>query len=155
LNVTLLPLCVEPKLFPVIVTCCPTGPDEEDRLVMVGVTVNSSGVLLGPPGGVATTLPVVASDGTATIIVVLPVKSSSQLVGVTVWLLKNVTVPIVPPRNVPSIVTVVPTGPDVGEILVRVGEDWPEAISNGPRHITIKATSCHFHLMISLSPFSA
>jgi len=74
-----------------------------------------------------------------------------QVGGVTVWLLKNVTVPLVVPRPVPLIVTVVPTGPEVGEILVRCG--WPKAASNWPRHITIKARSCHFHLMISLSPF--
>jgi hypothetical protein len=75
--------------------------------------------LLASPPTVATTGPVVAPRGTgATMLVVV------QLVGVAALPL-NVTVlaPCVPPKFVPAIVTEVPTAPDVGLRLVRVGAD--------------------------------
>jgi hypothetical protein len=66
---------------------------------------------------VTTTLPVVAPAGTGTAILV-----ADQLVGVAAVPL-NVTVllPSVAPKFVPVIVTAVPTGPLVGDTLVRLG----------------------------------
>ena len=64
-----------------------------------------------------TTLPVVAPVGTGTAMLV-----ADQLVGVAAVPL-NVTVllPCVAPKLVPAIVTAVPTGPLVGDTLVRLG----------------------------------
>jgi hypothetical protein len=119
LNVTVLVPCVPPKLLPVIVTEEPTAPAVGLRLVRVGadaVTVKLTPLLASPPT-VATTFPVVAPMGTgATMLVVL------QLVGVAAIPL-NVTVlaPCVPPKFAPAIVTEVPTAPDAGFRLVRLG----------------------------------
>jgi hypothetical protein len=63
------------------------------------------------------TLPVVAPVGTGTMMLVL-----DQLVGVAAVPLKlTVLVPCVEPKFVPVIVTEVPTTPDVGDRLVRLG----------------------------------
>ena len=116
LNVTVLVPCVAPKLVPVIVTAVPTGPLVGDRLVSVGatVTVKVSALLARPPT-VTTTLPVVAPVGTGTTMLV-----ADQLVGVAaVPLNLTVLVPCVAPKLVPAIVTAVPTGPLVGDRLVR------------------------------------
>jgi len=71
--------------------------------------------LLGTPGSVTTTFPVVAPLGTGTMMRVVV-----QLVGVPAipW---NETVPRAAPKFVPAIVTDVPTGPDVGLMLVMFG----------------------------------
>src|SRR5258706_185575 len=73
--------------------------------------------LLATPFTVTTTGPVVAPLGTgATMLVAL------QLVGVAVVPLKRtLLLPCVDPKFVPVIVTDVPTAPDVGDRLVRVG----------------------------------
>ena len=73
--------------------------------------------LLAWPLTVTTTFPVVAPTGTGTTIVV-----AFQLVGVPVVPL-NVTVllPWVAPKLVPLMVTEVPTGPEVGLMLVIAG----------------------------------
>ena len=73
--------------------------------------------LLARPVTVTTTLPVVAPAGTGTTMLV-----ADQLVGVAVVPLKRmVLLPCVAPKFVPVTVTVVPTGPFVGERLVMLG----------------------------------
>jgi hypothetical protein len=78
---------VGPKFVPVIVTDVPMGPDVGFRLVMLGggVTVKGTPLLACPPT-VTTTFPVVAPDGTVTVMLV-----SLQAVGVPAVPL-NVTV---------------------------------------------------------------
>src|SRR5215470_16448334 len=80
------------------------------------VTVNAWPLLATPPT-VTTTFPVVAPEGTGTMMLV-----ADQLVGVAVTPL-NVTllVPFVEPKFDPAIVTTVPTAPLVGDRLVRLG----------------------------------
>jgi hypothetical protein len=86
--------------------------------VIVGgiVTVKVTLLLTRPPT-VTTTGPLVAPLGTGTVIFV-----ALQAVGVaTVPLNVTVLVPGVVPKFVPAIVTVVPTGPDVGFTVVMLG----------------------------------
>jgi hypothetical protein len=106
-----------PKLVPVIVTEVPIGPEEGERVVMLGgMTVNAT-PLLGTPPTVTTTLPVVAPLGTGTTMLVL-----LQLAGVAGVPLKvTALVPCDAPKFVPVIVSEVPTGPNVGFKLVIVG----------------------------------
>lgn len=116
LNFTVLVPCVEPKVVPAIVTDAPTVPDVGERLVMLGVTVNTT-PLLARLLTVTTTFPVVAPLGTGTTIEV-----PLQLLGVAVVPLNvTVLVPWVDPKFVPVIVTDVPTGPEIGERLVMPG----------------------------------
>ena len=116
LNVTVLLPCVEAKFDPVMVTEVPTGPEAGLKLEMAGVTVNKTR-LLPIPLTITMTLPVVAPAGTGATMVV-----SLQLVGVAVDAPKvTALVPCVAPKLVPVIVTDVPTGPDVGEMLVMFG----------------------------------
>jgi uncharacterized protein YjeT (DUF2065 family) len=119
LNLTVLVACVAPKFAPAIVTGVPTAPDVGFRLVRLGagtVTVKLMPLLAIPPT-VTTTVPVVAAPGTGTMML-----AALQLVGVAVIPL-NVTVlaPCGVPKFVPAIVTAVPTAPDDGLRLVRVG----------------------------------
>jgi hypothetical protein len=125
LKLTVLPPCGAPKFVPLIVTAVPTAPELGDRLVMIGVgavTVKLAPLLATPPT-VTTTFPVVAPVGTGTTMLV-----ALQLVGVAVVQL-NVTVllPCGAPKFVPVIVTAVPTAPDVGDKLVRLGVVVPSA----------------------------
>lgn len=120
LNVTVLVPLVAPKLAPVIVTDVPAGPDVGLKLVMLGgnVTVKFT-PLLTTPLIETTTFPVVAALGTGAKICV-----SLQLVVLAVVPLKLrtlVLVPTVGPKFVPLTVTAVPTGPDVGLMLVIFG----------------------------------
>jgi hypothetical protein len=121
LNVLVLVPCVEPKFAPAIVTALPTGPDVGVRLVMLGadgVTVKVMPLLARPPT-VTTTVPVVAAPGTGTLMLVV-----LQFVGVAaVPLNLTVLVPWVVPKFAPAIVTALPTTPDVGVRLVRLGAD--------------------------------
>ena len=102
----------------------PTCPEVGDKLLMLGagtVTANETPLLAKPFAAVTTTLPVVAPLGTkATILVLL------QLARVVVVLFK-VTVPDswVVPKFAPAMVTDVPTGPAVGEILAMLGSSSP------------------------------
>src|SRR5438552_10065049 len=94
-------------------------PDVGLRLVMLGagaVTVKLTPLLACPPT-VTTTFPVVAPGGTgATRLVAL------QLVGVAAVPLKvTVLVSWVAPKFAPAIVTAVPTAPEGGVRLVRLG----------------------------------
>src|SRR6202521_69374 len=71
------------------------------------------------PPTVTTTGPVVAAPGTGTTML-----AALQLVGVAaVPLNRTVLVPFVAPKFAPAIVTAVPTAPDVGLRLVRLGAD--------------------------------
>ena len=111
LNVTVLVPCGFPKLFPEIVTGVPTGPDVGFNPVIAGgcVTVKVT-LLLATPPTVTTTLPVVAPEGTGTVILVV-----LQFVGVAaVPLNVTVLVPCGLPKFFPEMVTGVPTGPDDG-----------------------------------------
>jgi len=118
LNLTVLVPCVAPKFVPVIVTAVPTGPVVGVRFVNVGATgtVYVSALLARPPT-VTMTLPVVAPVGTGTAMLV-----ADQLVGVAAVPLNfTVLLPWVAAKFVPVIVTAVPTGPLVGDRLVRLG----------------------------------
>src|SRR5436189_4356064 len=110
---------VAPKVAPVIVTAVPTGPDVGLSVVIDGGTVTVKGTpLLARPLTVTTTVPVVAPVGTGTAMLV-----ALQLVGVaSVPLNAIVLVPGVAPKFAPAIVTVVPTGPDVGlSVMINGG----------------------------------
>ena len=98
------------------------------------VTVKFTPLLATPPA-VTTTLPVVAPLGTGAAMLV-----AVQLVGLAAVPL-NVTVPGAPPKFVPLIVTVVPTGPDVGFRLLMAGA--VEVTVNGdPLLATVSGTGC-------------
>ena len=80
------------------------------------VTVNGT-PLLGVPATVTITLPLVAPLGTGTTMLV-----ELQLVGVPATVLKTtVLVPWLAPKFVPVIVTEVPSGPEVGLMLLMLG----------------------------------
>jgi hypothetical protein len=147
LNVTVLVPLVAPKPVPAIVTAVPTGPLVGDRLVRLGgtVTVNVRPLLARPPT-VTTTLPLVAPVGTGTTTLV-----DDQLVGVVLVPLKvTVLAPCVAPKLVPVIVTLVPTGPLVGDKLVRVGVGvtvnarlllaWPLTLTTTPPDVAPAGT---------------
>jgi hypothetical protein len=76
--------------------------------VVSGVVTVKATPLLGTPGSVSTTLPVVAPLGTGT-----TTRVALQLVGVPAVPL-NATVPTVVPKFVPVMITDVPTTPDTG-----------------------------------------
>lgn len=84
LKVNVLVPCVEPKFTPLTVIGIATVPDVGDKLLMVGVgdTVKAA-ALLEAPFTVTTTLPLVALNGTGTLIEV-----ALQLVGVAAVPLK-------------------------------------------------------------------
>jgi hypothetical protein len=113
LNVTVLLPCADPKFDPLIATDVPTGPDVGDRLVIEGFVTAKVTPLLGTPPTATMTGPVVAPTGTAATMLV-----ALQLVGVAATPLKaTVLVPWVAPNVDPVIVTKVPVGPDVGNML--------------------------------------
>ncbi|HTV60667.1 MAG TPA: hypothetical protein VMJ93_17470 [Verrucomicrobiae bacterium] len=116
LNLTVLLPWVDPKVVPVIVIAVPTVPEVGDRPIIFGMTVKLL-PLLDTPKTLTTTLPVVASEGTGTTMLVEP-----QVVGVAATPL-NVTVllPWVDPKFEPLIVMDVPTIPDVGDKLEMLG----------------------------------
>lgn len=120
LKVTVLVPWDEPKFAPEIKISAPTAPEDGFRLVMLGgggITVKFKG-LLATPLRTTPTLPVVAPEGTVTLIFV-----SLQLVTVALTPLKiTVLVPWVAPKLVPVMVTGVPTAPDVGLKLLIVGD---------------------------------
>ena len=113
LNVTVLLLCIAPKLAPEIVTELPTGPEVTDRLVMLGITPKLI-PLLGRPPTVTTTLPLDAPAGTD-----VKMDVELQLAGVA-GTPPNVTVlvPCDAPKLVPLIATAAPTRPELGDTLV-------------------------------------
>lgn len=124
LNVTALVPCVAPKFPPVIVTGVPAGPEAVLREEMLGgggtVTVNGPplALRLATPPIVTVTGPVVAPEGTTTVMLVV-----LQLVAVPAETPLNVTLLTFwdGPKFEPAMVTEVPTGPDVGFRLAIVG----------------------------------
>jgi len=99
---------VGPKFVPVMVTFVPIGPEVGVMLVMAGggVTVKSR-PLLATPATVTTTLPVVAPEGTVTLM-----PDAVQLeVAARVPLNVTVLLPWVDPKFEPFIVKPAPIGP--------------------------------------------
>jgi len=99
------------KFVPLIVTTVPTGPNVGENDVIVGapaVTVKFVELVAVPDGVVTVIGPVVAPDGTVVEIfkVELTVKLALMPLNFT---------DVAPSKFVPFTVTVVPTGPDVGE----------------------------------------
>jgi hypothetical protein len=110
------------KFVPLIVTEVPTGPDigENDEIVgLAVVTVNLWALVAVPPGVVTEILPVVAPEGTTAVIFVAELTVND--VALTPLNFTDVVVNPVPLKFVPLIVTVVPTGPLVGENEEIVG----------------------------------
>jgi hypothetical protein len=118
LKLTVLVPWAAPKFAPVIVTIAPTTPEVgEIELIDGGARTVKFTPVLAKPLTVTTTLPVVAPVGTDTTIC-----PSLQLAGVADVPLKlTVLVPWVVPKLVPVIVTAVPTGPALGEIVLTDG----------------------------------
>jgi hypothetical protein len=120
LNVSVLPLWVEPKLLPLIVTDAPTGPPVGFTVVIAGAAVTVKRTpLLGTPPTDTTTFPVVAPTGAGRTIWV-----SLQLVVLALTPLKVTPltrVPTVGPKFVPLMVTTAPMGPEVGLMLEMFG----------------------------------
>lgn len=112
-------LVVEVKLSPVRMIAEPTLPAPGVKPVMIGPTVKLAVLVAEPPEVVTLTLPVVASAGTATVMVV-----AVEAVG-TIGLPLNFTT-VAPLRLVPVIVTTVPGAPTNGVKLVMVG--GPEVV---------------------------
>ncbi|HET8925060.1 MAG TPA: hypothetical protein VFN26_18915 [Candidatus Acidoferrum sp.] len=124
LNVTALVPCEAPKFAPAMITDTPTTPDGGFRFVMLAadMVVTVKGItLLATPPTVTTTLPVVAPEGTATVMLV-----ALQAVGIAATPL-NLTalVPCEAPKFDPVIVTDVPTTPDAGFRLPILGAETP------------------------------
>jgi len=113
-------VCVPPavKAVPEMVNDAPTGAEFWERPVIIGdaVTVNAS-ALLDAALTLTTTFPEVAPEGTWTSSVLL--LHETQVTGVPL----NVTVlvPWVVPKPLPTITTVVPTGPLCGVMRVILG----------------------------------
>jgi hypothetical protein len=107
------------KFVPLIVTLVPTGPLAGVKLVIAGAgadpTVNALALVATPPGVVTLSVPVVAPAGTVAWIAVAEV--TVKEVALTPL---NATA-VAPLKFVPLIVTLVPTGPLVGEKLDIVG----------------------------------
>lgn len=136
LNVTVLVPSVAPKFVPVMVTGVPTGPEVGLSEVMLGgggVTVNATPLLATPPT-VTTIFPVLAPEGTTTLIL-----DALQLLAVPAETPLNVTllVPCEAPKFAPVMVTAVPTCPDVGLTLAMFG---PPPVPPAARKATICMT---------------
>jgi hypothetical protein len=116
LKLTMLAPWDAPKLVPVIVTDVPITPEFGERLVMAGITPKGIPVLVWP-FTVTVMFPVVAPLGTGTTILVA-LQADGEL---TMPLKLTVLVPCVAPKLDPEMVTDVPTVPEVGETLLRIG----------------------------------
>jgi hypothetical protein len=116
-EIVLLPWA-DPKPMPAMATSVPTTPEVGDTLVIPNPSTTVKLIpLLATPDAETTTLPVVASAGTLTTMLVAP-----QLVGLASVPLKlTVPLPCVAPRFVPVIVTEVPTTPEVTDRVVMLG----------------------------------
>jgi hypothetical protein len=114
-NVTL-PL--EPKLYPLMVSIVPTGPESGESSVMLGITVNGSVLLVPFEVRTATcTTPGVASPGTNTTMDVEVQLSTIAVVP------PNITVPSswLMLKLAPEIVTEVPATPELTESVETTG----------------------------------
>jgi hypothetical protein len=113
LNCTVLAPCVEPKLFPVIVTDVPMTPTAGVKLAIAGLTVNETELPALPTVTNTVAAPGCNPSGTGAVMLVL-----LQLVGVAGVPLKvTVLEPCVAPKPVPEIVTDDPALPLEGEIV--------------------------------------
>jgi hypothetical protein len=121
LNLTVLEPCVSRKLDPEIVIAVPIEPEFCERLLILGTgsRVNPVALLATPPT-VTTTFPVVAPEGTGTVMDVVLHADGTPVVPLNV----TVLVPCGDPNPVPVIVTDVPTMPFVGERLEIAGPAW-------------------------------
>lgn len=123
LNFTVLSADEGPKLVPAIVTVVPTGPVLGSKLVMVGepagVTVKSDVLVAIRPPTSTVILPVVAPAGT---VVVMFVTVGVPLITAGVPLNFTMLFAAVALKLVPVMLTVVPTGPVIGDMTVIVGE---------------------------------
>src|SRR5438552_5998483 len=104
------------KLVPLMVTLVPTGPllGVPTRRASDLTTVNEPALVAVPPGVVTLSVPEVAPGGTVARMVVSEVTVKVALVPL------NATA-LAPVKLVPLMVTLVPTGPLVGEKLAIVG----------------------------------
>lgn len=119
LNVSVLDPCVPPKLNPRMVTDVPTGPDDGERLLMLGEVTAKVEPLLASPETKTVTLPLDAPTGTGTTMFV-----ALQLVGVAALPLNETVLdPCVEPKLVPVIVIETPDAPDVGDKLEIFGDE--------------------------------
>lgn len=106
-----------PKSVPVTVIESPTAPEVGLRLVMCEATVKAKPLLAKPPT-VTTTLPLVAPDGTGTVMLV----PLHELGVAAVPLNVTVLVPCDAPKLVPLITTDWPAGEIPGEMPMIFGE---------------------------------
>lgn len=105
------------KFEPVTVTELPTGPLAGAKLVIAGAggtIVNDVPLVATPPGAVTVTVPVVAVAGTAVVICVAELTVNDAVTPL------NATA-VAPVKLLPAIVTVVPTVPLLGVMLVIAG----------------------------------
>jgi hypothetical protein len=100
---------------PVMVTMVPTWPEDGEKLPMVGVTLNVLELVADPPDVVTVIFPVLAPLGTVALTLL------SELTVKVVALTPPKVTFVVCVRPVPLIVTTVPIGPLVGEMLLIVG----------------------------------
>jgi len=108
--------CVAPKLLPVIVTVAPTFPLVGLIELMVGAaTVTVKLVLAVPPAAVTVTVTAPAARLGTTQTIELSFQEVIELA-----VLPNVTEPEVP-KLAPEMVTLVPTGPDPGDMPLMEG----------------------------------
>jgi hypothetical protein len=117
-NVTVDDPCAVPKLVPVMVTVVPTAPVAGERLATIGtnpLTVKVASLLTMPLEFATTIGPEVAPFGTGTTILF-----ATQLDGLPAIPLKR-TAPSTVPKCAPLIVTVAPTAPLPGEVVVIFG----------------------------------
>jgi hypothetical protein len=119
LKVTVLVPWVAPKFAPAIVTEVPASPNAGDSPKMPGTwtTVNVT-PLLAAPATVTTTLPDVAPVGTCAMMLVALQLNACAGAPLSI----TVLVPWVAPKFAPVIVIALPTGPDVGDMLLMLGE---------------------------------
>ncbi|HEX7137806.1 MAG TPA: hypothetical protein VF219_08165 [Vicinamibacterales bacterium] len=117
-NVAEMPLkvtdVVPVKLLPLMVTDVPTRPLVGEKLLMIGAGVKDPALVAVPAGVVTLIVPVVVPAGATAEIWTLEFTVKLALVPL------NFT-DVVPVKLAPLIVTVVPTGPLVGEKLVIAG----------------------------------
>jgi hypothetical protein len=120
LNFTELLEGVRSKFVPVMVTVVPMGPLVGVKLEMVGidpVTVKFVLLVAVFPPTVTAIGPVVAPAGTVVVMLVVVLAVTTALVPLNV---KMLLAGVVPSKPVPTMVTVVPTAPLIGEKLVIV-----------------------------------
>jgi hypothetical protein len=134
-NFTVLPAELLPNPLPLMVTVLPTAPDVMERLVML-TTVKLTPLPATPPT-VTTTLPVVAPEGTVTLMLVVV---HTDAAAAATPLNFTVLEPWGEPKPVPVIVTTVPMVPEVGDRLVIEGAANAAAEKNRNNAIEISRT---------------